>query len=169
MNFQRHILFAGISLLCACNEQQKSTEQSTTSHQTETAPAPADTSATLPKAGWDECYGSKQGNSIVELSLRMNDGLVVGNLNYLPEAKDKNTGSINGKMRGDTLMADYTFMSEGVQSVREVIFLKTADGFKEGYGPVKDQNGKMVFEDLKAIDFSKSVPLQKIDCNKGIM
>ncbi len=122
---------------------------------------------TAPAASLENCYRSKTGNSIVEMTLTEKDGLVQGTLNYLPEAKDKNTGAIIGRMTGDTLLADYTFMSEGVESLRQVIFLKTAQGYKEGYGPVKDQNGKMVFEDPATVDFSQSTELLKVECNSG--
>jgi hypothetical protein len=39
---------------------------------------------------------------------------VVGNLCYRFFEKDKNDGTVIGKLQGDTLIADYTFMSEGV-------------------------------------------------------
>lgn len=42
-----------------------------------------------------------------------------------------------------TLIADYTFWSEGRKSVREVAFLATDDGLVEGYGPVQEHSGNM--------------------------
>lgn len=161
------ILPAGLLLMFAACNNPETTSETTTTTETTTDVKAEENATPAPSASGETCYGSKTGNSTVEMALTVNDGSVAGTLNYLPEAKDKNTGTIRGKMRGDTLLADYTFMSEGVESVREVIFLKTADGYKEGYGPVKDQKGKMVFEDLKKIDFSQSVPLVKVDCNKG--
>ncbi len=167
MNFLK-ILPAGLLLILAsCNnpEKEATSTQTTTVENTEVKVEDTEP-VTAPVTG-ETCYGSKTGNSSVEMSLNVNGNMVTGNLNYLPEAKDKNMGTLKGKMMGDTLLADYTFMSEGVESVREVIFLKSGDGYKEGYGPAKDQNGKMIFEDLKKIDFSQSVPLVKVDCNKG--
>ncbi len=147
--------------LSACNNPQATNDETS---KINPGAAPSDASGESLK---ESCYRSKTGNSIVEMTLTEKDGLVQGTLNYMPEAKDKNTGIVKGRMRGDTLLADYTFMSEGMESVREVMFLKTAEGYKEGYGPVKDLNGKMVFEDPTAADFSKSATLIKVDCNSG--
>lgn len=113
------------------------------------------------------CFKSVSGNSLVDMQINNSQDSVIGSLSYALEAKDKNEGTIVGKWRGDTLLANYKFISEGIESVREVVFLKTADGLYEGYGPVKDENGKMVFEDRSKIDFSKSTPLSKVECNKG--
>lgn len=158
----KHVAAAFLLLMSAC-KNPNSTKEPTAAEGTgkENSVSPA-----VPPQQ-EECYKSQVGNSMVELNVMMNDAQVTGMLNYLPEAKDKNTGSIQGKMNGDTLLANYTFMSEGVESVREVIFLKTGQNFTEGYGPVKDENGKMVFEDHSKIDFSKSTPLLKVECNKG--
>ena len=146
----------------ACNNPKTSTELPTVSVE--------DTARVIEAPGdIEECYVGKTGNRIVELSLKIEGRLVTGTLNYLPEQKDKNVGQIKGSMMGDTLLADYTFMSEGIESVREIIFLKIAGGFKEGYAAVKDQNGKMIFEDRKNADFSKSTLLAKVDCKKGIL
>ncbi len=157
-------------LLAACKGPKTKNEQ-TNKTETTTVVTPSDTTVGIPTpapaTGAGDCYSSKTGNSIVEMALTIKGGIVTGTLNYLPEAKDKNTGTLSGSMRGDTLLADYTFMSEGVESVREVVFLKTARGYKEGYGAVRDQAGKMIFEDLKQIDFSKSTELVKVDCDSG--
>ena len=148
-------------IISACNNPKIANEKTTGVN-------PVDSiSNTAKPLSQETCYKSNAGNSLVEMTLTEKDGLVQGTLNYLPEAKDKNTGFLKGTMKADTLLADYTFMSEGVESVRQVIFLKTALGFREGYGPVKDLNGKMVFEDTRTIDFSKSAELVKVECKSG--
>ncbi len=157
-------------ILVACSGPETKNEQSKTT-ETTTVVTPSDdnvgTTAPAPATVASDCYRSKTGNSVIEMAITIKGGMVTGTLNYLPEAKDKNTGTLSGSMRGDTLLAEYTFMSEGVESVREVIFLKTAGGYKEGYGAVKDEAGKMTFEDLKQIDFTKSTELVKVDCDSG--
>jgi hypothetical protein len=47
---------------------------------------------------------------------------VTGTLVYNFKEKDKNTGTINGRMNGNILIAEYTFLSEGIQSCRQVAF-----------------------------------------------
>jgi hypothetical protein len=67
-------------------------------------------------------------------------------------------------MRGDTLVADYTFMSEGKSSVRQVVFMVKDSIVTEGYGPQEEKDGKMIFKDLGKVDFSKGTKLQRIQC-----
>jgi hypothetical protein len=67
-------------------------------------------------------------------------------------------------MHGDTLFATYTFFAEGTQSVRDVAFLKKGADLEEGYGAVVEEDGKMVFRNRAALDFSHSVLLKNRDC-----
>lgn len=149
-----------LCVLMACQESKPTNEDVVRSSQDSTAMLPPDDKI-------KECYESKIGNSSVNLSLTGSGNLVEGRLDYLHDEKDNNKGRLKGRIMGDTLLADYTFMSEGVESVREVIFLKTTAGYREGYGAVKDEAGKMIFEDRKQVDFSKSAELVKVDCNSG--
>ena len=75
--------------------------------------------------------------------------------------KDKSKGTIKGQLKCDTLFADYTFMSEGVESVREVVFIKIANGWVEGYGEIDDKDGKVTFKDRSKITFDNNVVLQE--------
>jgi len=54
----------------------------------------------------------------IRLNLTQQGTDVSGPLAYLLTEKDSNTGTLSGQMRGDTLIADYTFQSEGEESVR---------------------------------------------------
>ncbi len=87
--------------------------------------------------------------------------LVTGELVYDYFEKDKNTGTIKGEMKGDTLFAEYMFMSEGINSVREVAFLKKGDSWIEGYGDVEEQTGKIVFKNKAALKFEINITLKK--------
>ena len=98
------------------------------------------------------------------LHANIGDSAVTGNLYYNFYEKDKNNGTITGKMKGDTLIADYTFMSEGTQSIREVAFLLTDSTAKEGYGEMQQQNNKMTFASPAKISFDKSFILSKKEC-----
>ncbi len=113
-----------------------------------------------------QCYAGVTGKDSVFLKLNKNNNNVSGNLEYKRFEKDQNKGTIEGMMRGDTLLANYTFMSEGVTSVREVIFLKKGNTLVEGFGEVEEKSGKMVFKNTGAIKFDESVLLKETDCNK---
>ncbi len=113
----------------------------------------------------DQCYTSRLNGSIVALSFNVNSHQEVnGKLSYNITGKDKNEGTIIGNMKGDTLIADYTFMSEGVSSVREVVFLQKDGTLIEGYGDVVDANNKVTFKDKKKLKFDAKNTLTKSDC-----
>jgi len=111
------------------------------------------------------CYSYTNKKDSVLLHANVGDSAVTGNLYYNFYEKDKNNGTITGKMKGDTLLADYTFMSEGKQSVREVAFLLTDSTAKEGYGEMIEKNNKMIFANPKNVSFNNSFILIKGNCN----
>jgi len=121
--------------------------------------------AELVEPAGDQCYTSRLNGNIVALSFNVNSHQEVnGKLSYNITGKDKNEGTIIGNMKGDTLIADYTFMSEGVSSVREVVFLQKDGAFIEGYGDVADANNKVTFKDKKKLKFDAKNTLIKSDC-----
>jgi hypothetical protein len=91
---------------------------------------------------------------------------VNGKLSYNLYGKDKNEGTLIGNMKGDTLIADYTFLSEGISSIREVAFLQKDGTFIEGYGPTTEANGKVSFTDKKTLKFDAKNTLLKVDCTE---
>ncbi len=114
----------------------------------------------------EECYSYviKKDTILMHLNFKENK-LISGNLIYNLYEKDKNEGLIEGEIKGDTLFADYTFKSEGVLSVRELVFLKQGNDYVEGYGEIVDNNnGKISFKDKKEVKFDGRVLLTKIEC-----
>lgn len=98
------------------------------------------------------------------MHLQISGDNIVGDLNYKFFEKDKNSGTIKGNMKGDTLIAEYKFMSEGTESVREIAFLKKENDFVEGYGDMEDVNGKMTFKNKKGLKFSNTLILKNVQC-----
>ncbi|SHN67044.1 hypothetical protein SAMN05444395_10462 [Flavobacterium fryxellicola] len=88
-----------------------------------------------------------------------------GKLSYNFYEKDKNEGTLIGVLKGDTLVADYTFMSKGISSVRQVVFLRKGNIYVEGYGDVVEvASGKVIFKDIKQLKFDGKSVLSKVDC-----
>lgn len=110
------------------------------------------------------CYVYIKGKDTATLNLLVTGTVATGNLDYKWFEKDKNSGSIAGEMRGDTLIANYTFSSEGTTSIRQVAFLKKGDQYVEGFADVVDKDGKTVFKHLSALDFSQSIAFEKVAC-----
>lgn len=111
-----------------------------------------------------ECYEYVQGNDTIQASLLVEANNVSGDLTYKLYEKDKNSGTISGTVQGDTLIADYTFKSEGTTSVRQVAFLRKNKSLIEGYGDSEEKEGKMVFKEINKLNFNGNIILQEIPC-----
>src|SRR4030095_6763954 len=110
------------------------------------------------------CYSRVTGQDTIFLKLEKVSNVVTGSLSFKFYEKDSNKGVIDGKINGDTLLGDYKFMSEGIQSTRQVIFLIKDSNAIQGYGPMEERDGKIVFKDLKEVDFGHGTILLKITC-----
>ncbi|MCD0468988.1 hypothetical protein [Flavobacterium sp. JAS] len=130
----------------------------------EIAPDPPKEAENAEPSG-DQCFAFANDSSTIELSFNVNSHQEVnGKLSYKLYGKDKNEGTLIGNIKGDTLIADYTFMSEGISSVREVAFLQKDGTYIEGYGDITEANGKVTFKDKKKLKFEPKMILTKVDC-----
>ncbi len=98
------------------------------------------------------------------MNMNIRDNVVTGRLEYRLFEKDSNSGTIKGVIRGDTLFADYSFISEAKGSVREVAFLRTNDKWVEGFGDMKENNGKMIFTGKSSLQFNGNIVLTEVPC-----
>ena len=147
------------AVFCACNNDSK---QTSTEISTEDSPkSEPEMKIQIPNMS---CYAYVSGKDTIKLKLEKFPNVVTGMLAYLFNEKDKSRGTIDGVMRGDTLVADYTFMSEGKSSVRQVVFMVKDSIVTEGYGSQEEKNGKMIFKDLGKVDFISGSKLQRIQC-----
>ena len=94
------------------------------------------------------------------------NGFVTGTLVYNLYQKDKYSGTIQGQMKGELLIADFSFFSEGVKSVRQVAFKKKGKNYIEGYGEAENKNGKTTFKDIDSLNFTHSIVLREVDCDQ---
>ncbi|MDQ6529372.1 hypothetical protein [Flavobacterium sp. LHD-85] len=139
-------------------------KEATTTEPVQITPSPPKEAEIVEPAG-DQCYAWKSNGSVIEMSFNVNSHQEVnGKLSYNLVGKDKNEGTLIGNMKGDTLVADYTFNSEGVSSVREVVFLQKDGAFIEGYGDVATANDKVSFKDKSKLKFDAKNTLVKVDC-----
>ncbi len=148
-----HFLFA-LGLLTACNSQPKDKDK-----EKETGPQ-----TKAPVAEAIACYQYATAADTISLKVVNMGGTVGGALIYKLKEKDMNAGTLKGTLNGDILIADYTFMSEGTQSTRQVAFKKTGNGFIEGYGESVDVNGVEKFKNTDSIVYSTSMQLQEVPC-----
>jgi hypothetical protein len=111
-----------------------------------------------------KCYANMNGKDTIFLKLEKFPNVVTGILKYKLYEKDANHGDLDGKLYGDTLIADYKFESEGKESVRQVAFLIKGNIVKEGYGDMEEEKGKMVFKNTGSINFNNGLQLNEIAC-----
>ena len=140
------------TLIIACNSHDKKEESPGSKESTRQAKSPVN------------CYRYATNSDTVNLKLIHVGKSITGTLVYNLKEKDKNIGTIQGSMRGNVLIADYTFMSEGVQSVRQVAFKLEGNSFVEGYGESYDSAGKMIFKNVDSLAFGSDLKLAEIDC-----
>jgi len=104
------------------------------------------------------CYLYTVNKDTFQLAITaVNKNDVEGSIIYNFYEKDDSKGTFNGHFDGNTLKGDYTFQSEGSNSVREVIFKKTQTGFVEGTGEVTVVNNKAVFSQPGSISYENGI------------
>ena len=143
------IITLSLAIFASCNTEKK--QESTT--QTE-----------VKSAQTEACYQHTKDSSTIKLNLKINDNIVTGDLLYDYYQKDRSAGKIKGELKSDTLFANYTFVSEGIESEREVVFLRTINGWVEGYGEIDDKDGKVMFKNKSKITFDNNVLLTETTC-----
>ncbi len=153
------ISLAAISAASCNNETKQSTETTTIADTSK----PVENKIMIPVSS---CYSTTTGKDSVHLKVEVFPNVVTGNLFYQFHEKDRNKGELEGQLHGDTLIADYKFMSEGKESVRQVIFLIKDNIAVEGYGNMEEKNGKMIFKNQKEIVFGKGLILKKVECGE---
>jgi hypothetical protein len=112
-----------------------------------------------------ECYTYIKNRDTATLNFTNTNDTLIGELNYNLYEKDSNKGIIEGEMKGDTLMLNYIFNSEGRESIRQVVMLKKANQLIEATGEVEEKNGKFVFKNFSNLKFGEGIIFSKIDCN----
>jgi hypothetical protein len=150
-------------LLFACNSENsdKKTADST-------GLIAEDTTFTATKPTEDnsmECYTYIKNRDTVSMKLNIAGEEYTGELNYRFFEKDKSKGTFAGEMKGDSLIAEYTFDSEGMRSVREIVFLRKGGNLVEGYGDIKDEGTKVMFKDRSKLTFGDAVVLTRVPCD----
>lgn len=95
-----------------------------------------------------------------------NDGVIEGSLAFDNFEKDSSHGTFSGTYTNGILLGDYSFSSEGMDSVRQVIFKKVAGGFVEGFGDIKMEGDREVLVNPSGIIYNNTpVFVQTDDCS----
>lgn len=144
------LLSTTVVLFTACN-QNKPTQN--------TATSPDNTAKTI-----KECYLATSGKDSATISFDNTNGEVTGKLAFNFFEKDDSNGDIKGSFIGDTLLVDYVFMAEGRTSKNPMIFLKSGNELKQGYGEITTYLGKTYFTDRSKVNFETGFLFKPVDC-----
>jgi hypothetical protein len=142
----------------ACNDagnQQEATKEDTVVNDDHVSATP------IPLDG---CYKMVLNQDTVTMRLNVTDSLVTGDLSYHLYAKDRNEGSLKGVIRDSIIVADYTFRSEGMLSVRQVAFKMQGTALVEGFGELNTSSDTVRFKDVNNLSFQHDRPFIKIPC-----
>lgn len=112
------------------------------------------------------CYEMVLNRDTAHLQMQVRDSTVSGNLDYRWFRKDRNNGHFTGIIRDSLIYADYTFDSEGISSVREVIFRIKDSTLQWASGDITQKEGKVVFTEPASVHFDSIAPFFKIPCKK---
>lgn len=110
------------------------------------------------------CYAFNNGKDSIQMSIEINNNEADGDLNFNYYEKDSNAGTFSGRLIGDTLWANYTFDSEGIESNREIVFLRKGNKWIQGYGEITEKDGGFVFTNRGDIRFDNNFTLEKVEC-----
>ena len=119
-----------------------------------------------PQLNEKQCYANYSKKDSIKLELTTNENTITGTLQIKLFEKDENKGTFKGIIKGDTLVADYVFMSEGIMSTRQIAFIKRNNNLIEGYGDVEEKDGKILFKNASKLNFNNSTPLVKVICTE---
>lgn len=108
------------------------------------------------------CYVATLGQDVYSLNIIDQQGMdVSGTLVFDNYEKDSSSGTLVGTYDNGILLGMYSFFSEGMDSVVQVIFQQTEDGFQRGFGPM-DETGTQ-FADLNDITYDTQYEFVKTD------
>ena len=159
----RNIILIAFILVAACNSKQEAN--------TDAVAAKEDTVTELryvtkTPLGIPGCYSWTAGRDTATLHLQVKETQVTGNLIYDWSEKDRNAGTLQGAVQDSLLVANYTFQSEGMTSVREVVFKIKGDLLIEGYGAVITRGDTIKYKNKAKLQFQNDRPFIKGACKE---
>lgn len=155
----QNILIASVIAVAACNNKEKAEESVTPVKDT----VVDDSLVATTPIPLDGCYRMVSNRDTAIMRLNVVDSLVTGDLRYHWFEKDHNEGSVKGVIRDSLLILDYIFRSEGMMSVRQVVFRLAGTSLQEGYGEMTTAD-TIRYKDIYQLKFEQNHPFIKIPC-----
>ena len=159
----RNIILIAFILVAACNSKREAN--------TDAVAAKEDTVTELryvtkTPLGIPGCYSWTTGRDTATLHLQVKETQVTGNLIYDWSEKDRNAGTLQGIVQDSLIVASYTFQSEGMTSVREVVFKIKGDLLIEGFGDINTRGDTVKYKNKAKLQFQNDRPFIKGACKE---
>ncbi len=118
-------------------------------------------------ASIEGCYAATDSSKdIYSATIQSQQGTAVtGTLSFHNAEKDSSKGTFKGTYENGILLGDYSFQSEGMNSVMQVAFKKSGNDFIRGYGALTGDGTR--FANVNALTYDASAPLsvfKKVQC-----
>lgn len=91
------------------------------------------------------------------MNLHIKNDSVTGILNWLPGQKDKMTGTLEGTIQDDVIIAIYSYTAEGISTKEEKVLKLDSSKISFKTGELELHNGVWALKD-KNVAFSESIP-----------
>ena len=142
-------------ILLACNNAEKKS----TENKTEVTVTKASISDLQPG-----CYQMIIDKDSALFNLDIKGDSVFGNLAYNRFEKDDNNGAFVGHADSNKVTGWYRFQSEGMVTVREVVFKIVDNGLAEAYGDVSAKGDTAIFKYPHTLTYEETHLYKKINC-----
>ncbi|MBP6866639.1 MAG: hypothetical protein KBC12_03815 [Candidatus Pacebacteria bacterium] len=112
------------------------------------------------------CYVATLAKDVYTLTILSEEaGNFTGSLSFKNFEKDSSSGTYNGTYKDGILLGDYSFQSEGMKSVMQVIFKKDGEAFVRGFGEVNETGDRFVNLDAITYDGSYKFEASTENCS----
>ena len=125
---------------------------------------PVATETTVAPASLNGCYEMVISGDTAFMNIEQSSDNLNGVLKYKRKDKDSNNGKIVLTKTGNRAEGFYTFQSEGLTSVRQIVFKINNNSFAEGYGNIEMKNDTAVFKYPHALNFEEKHTFNKVTC-----
>ncbi|HEY1041390.1 MAG TPA: hypothetical protein VGE63_01555 [Candidatus Paceibacterota bacterium] len=111
------------------------------------------------------CYIARLAKDVYTLNIQnQTNEAVTGTLAFKNFEKDSSSGTFSGMYQNDVLLGVYSFSSEGMDSVMQVAFKKTPEGFVRGFGDVTTEGNTVKFNDVNALEWDTKAVFKAEAC-----
>lgn len=113
------------------------------------------------------CYRAVQNRDTILLQLEINGNIVTGQMQYDNFEIDGNVGTINGVLQGGRISGVFTYASEGMWSVREIVFeVRNGQLLQADTRNMKLDKDTLRFANPDSLVFDAQRPFSSVRCTE---